>query len=96
MCRPAGEDQPELADRLVNEQIRRIEDEIKRNPNMNKERLKRLRGWMKVARRGFTKAVCPPLLEDIVLRIAREQCLSGDPLACQTYIDLGGERDSGI
>jgi hypothetical protein len=80
---------------IVDDQIRKIDDEIKRNPKMRKERIRKLRAWQKVARRGFTKVVCPPFLEDIVLELSREQCLAGDPLACQTYLDLGGEVDSG-
>jgi RHS repeat-associated protein len=75
----------------VDQQIQRIDEEIKANPGMNKNRLKRLRAWQKIARRGFTKAVCPPLLEDIVLLVLREQCLRGDITACQSYSDLGGE-----
>ena len=62
----------------VNDQIKRIEDEIKKTPNMNKKRVKRLRGWIKWAKRGFTRVVCPPLLEDIVIELAREQCALGD------------------
>ena len=44
----------------------------------NKKRVKRLRGWIKWAKRGFTRVVCPPLLEDIVIELAREQCALGD------------------
>jgi hypothetical protein len=42
---------------------------------------------------GFTKAVVPPLLDQILLKVAREGCLLGDPNMCQAYIDLGGEFD---
>lgn len=73
-----------------------VEDAIKRNPGMPPQRVKKLRGWIKWAKRGFTRAVCPPLLEDLVIAAAREQCAMGDPNMCRVFIDLGGEVNSPI
>jgi hypothetical protein len=73
-------------------QIKKIEDAMC-DPKMNPKRKQKLRAWVKVAKRGFTKAVVPPLLDQILLEVAREGCLLGDPNMCQAYIDLGGEFD---
>lgn len=71
-------------------QIEKIEKAIC-DTKMNPKRKLKLRAWVKVAKRGFTKSVAPPLLDELILEVAREGCLLGDPNMCQTYIDLGGE-----
>lgn len=71
--------------------IRRVEEELKRNPNLSKERKNFLRAWMKVAKRGFTRIACPPFLEDLAQALAREQCLLGDRVSCETFRLLGGD-----
>jgi hypothetical protein len=80
---------------VVAEQIAKIEAEIARIPGMSPARLKILKAWIKVAKRGFTKALaCPPLLDDVARGAARDACLQGDSNACQTYIILGGDIDN--
>ena len=79
----------------VDQAIKKAEDALKNNKAMKPERVKKIRGWLKVARRGFSKAVFPPFIEDIVLGVLGESCRSGDLLACQSYIDLGGEIENG-
>ena len=44
-----------------------------------------------MAKRGFTKAFCPPFLEDLIMVINREQCLLGDMSACYLFEMMGGE-----
>jgi RHS repeat-associated protein len=70
--------------------IKRAEEVIK-DPKANPLRKKFLKGWIKVAKRGFTKSFCPPFLEDIVTAVTRELCLGGDQMACQLFEDMGGE-----
>ena len=79
----------------IAEQVKKVEDAIKNDPSMNPKRVQRLKAWIKVARRGFTKVVCPPMLEDLAKAVAREQCLAGDTTMCQVFLMLGGEIDSG-
>jgi len=43
--------------------IKRAE-EIMRDPKVSPARRNYLKGWVKVAKRGFTKVICPPFLED--------------------------------
>ena len=50
-----------------------------------------LTGFLKVAKRGFTKAFCPPFLEDLVMMVNRELCLIGDMSACYMFEIMGGE-----
>jgi hypothetical protein len=78
----------------VLKQIEKIKEEMRRNPDMNPARKNALRAWMKVASRGFTRAFCPPLIEDIVMGVLAEQCRSGDLAACRAYVDMGGEVDA--
>lgn len=63
---------------------------------MKPERVKKILGWLKVAKRDFTKGVCPPLVEDFARIVLGELCKNGDLHACQSYVDLGGEIEMGI
>jgi hypothetical protein len=47
-------------------------------------------------KRGFKLLVCPPFLEDIVRRMAAEDCLAGDPISCRIFQDLGGTIEGPI
>lgn len=80
----------------VDQAITNAENALKNDKTMKPERVKKIRGWLKVAKRGFTKSLCPPLIEDIVLGALGESCRNGDALACQAYVDLGGEIETGI
>ena len=72
-----------------------LEQTIARTPNLNPARLKILRAWIKLAKKGFTRVVaCPPLLEELTLGVARWQCLNGDTGMCRVFVLLGGEIDS--
>ena len=75
----------------VMKHVREVEEAIKRDPTMNPKRAAKLRAWIKVARRNFTRSVCPPFLEDLVFAVIREACLMGDLVSCQNYVDMGGE-----
>jgi len=61
------------------------------DPKTSPARKKFLKGWIKVAKRGFTKAFCPPFLDDVAKALAREQCKRGDMASCKIFEDLGGE-----
>lgn len=69
--------------------IKRAQDVIN-DPKASAARKKYLKGWIKVAKRGFTKALCPPFMEDILLEVSRNQCMQGDMNACATYQFMGG------
>lgn len=62
-----------------------------KDPAASPARKKYLKGWIKVAKRGFTKAFCPPFLEDVVMQTARQLCLAGDMSACRVFENMGGE-----
>lgn len=79
----------------VDEAVKNAEEALKNDKTIKPERAKRIRGWVKVAKRGFTKAVCPSLIEEIVLGVLGESCRNGDMIAYKAYIDLGGEIDNG-
>ena len=64
---------------------------VLKDPNASKARKRYLRGWMKMAKKGFTRTFCPPFLEDLVQAITREACLGGDPISCRIFVDMGGE-----
>jgi hypothetical protein len=70
--------------------IKRAEAVLK-DPKASPVRKNFLKGWVKVAKRGFTKAICPPFLEDIMMGVSREQCLRGDMEACKLFEYMGGE-----
>ena len=63
--------------------IEEIEQAIKNDPTMNPIRKRVLKAWIKVAKRGFTKATCPPLLEEVAQGALEEMCLRGDTQSCQ-------------
>ena len=65
------------------------------SPGINPARARRIRGWIKVVKRGFSRSACPPLLEDLALGTARQLCAAGDHAWCGVYEMLGGEIDSG-
>jgi RHS repeat-associated protein len=64
---------------------------ILNDPKASPIRKKFLKGWVKVAKRGFTKAVGPPFLEEITMAVQRELCLRGDMHACALFEYMGGE-----
>ncbi len=55
---------------------------------MNRARKRALEAWTKVAKRGFTKVICPPFLEDVVLDTLKESCLQGDVNSCRMLLQL--------
>jgi uncharacterized protein RhaS with RHS repeats len=75
----------------INDAIKKIDEAIKADPNMNPARKRALNAWKKIAKRGFTKAICPPFLEDITRGVTREMCLRGDATACQIFQMLDGD-----
>jgi hypothetical protein len=76
----------------INAAINRATDVLK-DPKASPARKKFLKGWIKVAKRGFTKAICPPFLEEIVGGIACELCLMGDAASCQVCLFIRGETE---
>jgi RHS repeat-associated protein len=73
--------------------IKRAE-EIAKDPKTNAARKRFLKGWAKVAKRGFTKSICPPFLEDIVENVTCELCDRGDTNSCAICARLQGyERE---
>ncbi|MEX8503833.1 MAG: RHS repeat-associated core domain-containing protein [Leptothrix ochracea] len=50
-----------------------------------------LKGWIKVAKRGFTKSVCLPFIEDMVKGTSCEMCVRGDPISCQICRDMSDD-----
>ena len=68
---------------VVKAAIEEIEQAIKNDPTMNPIRKRVLKAWIKVAKRGFTKAMCPPLLEEVAQGALEEMCLRGDTQSCQ-------------
>ena len=69
-------------------------EKILKEPGINPARANRIRGWIKVLKRGY-KAGCPPFLEELAEATARELCTQGDRNMCAVYQMLGGEIDSG-
>lgn len=69
----------------INAAIKRAEAVLK-DPKANSARKAFLKGWIKVAKRGFTRTICPPFIEDIVGGVACEMCLRGDPVSCSICI----------
>ena len=68
---------------VIQNAIRDIEKAIQDNPGMNPARKAALRAWIKVAKRGFTKALaCPPLIEDMAKGALEESCRKGDMQSC--------------
>jgi RHS repeat-associated protein len=57
---------------------------------LNPSRLKQVRAWLKVAKRGFTRAECPPFLFDVIEFNMGNACRDGNPLACDMFKALGG------
>lgn len=68
-------------------------EKVLKDPNASPARKRFLKGWIKVAKRGFTKSICPPLLEDLVQAMAHQACLNGDTASCKIFVDMGGEID---
>lgn len=81
---------PNSPQNVINEAIRRIDEALK-DPKMKPARRAALRAWKKVAKRGFTKSICPvPFIDDVIRNWARNQCIFGDVAGCQLFEDLGG------
>ena len=74
----------------INQAIRSAEAELAK-PGINPARAAKIRAWIKVAKRGFTRSVCPPLIEELSIGVARSMCLAGDANMCQIFLLLGGE-----
>ena len=74
----------------VDAAVKRAEAVLK-DPKASPARKSYLKGWIKVAKRGFTKAICPPFLEDVTKAVVRQRCLEGDMEACRTFEYMGGE-----
>jgi uncharacterized protein RhaS with RHS repeats len=70
--------------------IQNAEAELQK-PGINPKRAAKIRGWIKVAKRGFTRGACPPLLEELALATAGQLCAAGDLNMCEVYRMLGGE-----
>lgn len=71
----------------IKEAIKRAEEVIK-DPKASQIRKNFLKGWIKVAKRGFTKGLCPPFLEEITTNVARELCRRGEYWACGISDDV--------
>ena len=76
----------------IDQAIKNAEAVLKQ-PGINPKRAAKIRAWIKVAQRGFTRAACPPLLEELALATARQLCAAGDQNMCSVYFMLGGEFD---
>jgi RHS repeat-associated protein len=76
----------------INAAINRA-NEVLKDPKASSARKKFLKGWIKVAKRGFTKAICPPFLEEIVGGVACELCLMGDAVSCSICLFIRGETE---
>ena len=59
--------------------------------SLSGKRLQQVRGWLKVARRGFARAECPPLFFDVLQEHMGELCEQGNPIGCSMYEGLGGK-----
>ncbi len=66
---------------------------VLKDPKASPARKRFLKGWIKVAKRGFTKAVCPPFIEDMVKGTACEMCARGDVGSCQICRSLSDDDD---
>jgi RHS repeat-associated protein len=69
--------------------------EVINDPGASPARKRILKGWIKVAKRGFTKSICPPLVEDLVKSLAQQACMSGDITSCRIFLEMGGQFDNG-
>jgi hypothetical protein len=67
-------------------------EKILKDPATNPKRARKIRGWVKVLKRGG-KAVCPPFLEELAIGTARQLCAAGDQNMCEVFQMLGGEID---
>jgi RHS repeat-associated protein len=74
----------------IDQAIRNAEAELKK-PGINPKRVAKIRGWIKMARKGFIRSACPPLVDQLALAVARELCEAGDQDMCGVYLMLGGE-----
>lgn len=70
-------------------------EKVLKEPGINPERARKIRGWIKVLSRKAPKVTCPPLLEDLAIGTARTLCEAGDHEMCRVFLMLGGEIDSG-
>ena len=64
---------------------------VLKEPGINSERARKIRGWIKVISRKAPKGACPPLLEELAKETAREMCAMGDSTMCHVFQMLGGE-----
>jgi hypothetical protein len=46
------------------------------------KRIKALRALLKVIKRGGTMTMCPPIIDDVVSNVLKENCLNRDPNSC--------------
>ena len=69
-------------------------EKVLKDPGINAARANKIRGWIKVLKRGH-KASCPPFLEELAIGTARQYCEAGDQNMCRVFQMLGGEIDSG-
>jgi hypothetical protein len=69
-------------------------EKVLKEPGINPQRARKIRGWIKVLKRGH-RALCPPFLEELAIGTARELCEAGDQNMCSVFQMLGGEIDWG-
>jgi RHS repeat-associated protein len=69
-------------------------EKVLKEPGINPQRARKIRGWIKVLKRGH-RALCPPFLEELAIGTARELCEAGDQHMCSVFQMLGGEIDWG-
>jgi len=73
----------------VRRAIKAAED-AKRSGALNADRLRHVRAWLKVAKRNFTRAECPPLFFEVLDQQMGQLCEEGNPIGCNMYQGLGG------
>lgn len=69
----------------INQAIKNAQEALK-NPDISAARKDFLRGWIKVAKRGFTRAECGPFLYDLTNRTMEMACALGDAQACRALM----------
>lgn len=74
---------PQQIQNAINEAQKVVDD-----PKTPAARKRFLRGWIKVAKRGFTRSFCPPFLEDLLQALASQQCMNGDMASCTLLINM--------
>ncbi|WP_239948909.1 RHS repeat-associated core domain-containing protein [Dyella terrae] len=73
----------------VRRAIKAAED-AERSGALNANRLRQVRAWLKVAKRNFTRAECPPLFFEVLEMQMGQLCEEGNPIGCSMYQGLGG------